>query len=70
MTDHFAEALITFRDLLDEARSAGDPEPTAMSLATVDWDGQPTCRTVLLRTSMNAVSCSNQHRKSQRPAAA
>lgn len=49
MTDHFAEALITFRDLLDEARSAGDPEPTAMSLATVDGDGQPTCRTVLLK---------------------
>lgn len=49
MTDHFAAALITFRDLLEEARSAGDPEPTAMSLATVDDDGQPSCRTVLLK---------------------
>ncbi|MBK9495020.1 MAG: Pyridoxine/pyridoxamine 5'-phosphate oxidase [Alphaproteobacteria bacterium ADurb.BinA280] len=49
MTDHFAAALITFRDLLEEARSAGDPEPTAMSLATVDDEGQPSCRTVLLK---------------------
>jgi pyridoxamine 5'-phosphate oxidase len=49
MTDLYAEALITFRDLLDEAKSVGDPEPTAMSLATADAAGRPSVRTVLLK---------------------
>jgi pyridoxamine 5'-phosphate oxidase len=49
MNDLYAEALVTFRDLLDEARSAGDPEPTAMTVASVDGEGQPSARTVLLK---------------------
>lgn len=49
MSDHYAEALITFRDLLDEAKSVGDPEPTAMTVATCDADGRPSARTVLLK---------------------
>jgi pyridoxamine 5'-phosphate oxidase len=49
MTDLYAEALITFRDLLEEAKSVGDPEPTAMSLATADAAGRPSVRTVLLK---------------------
>lgn len=49
MSDLYAEALITFRDLLDEARSVGDPEPTAMTLATCDAAGRPSARTVLLK---------------------
>lgn len=46
MTD---EMLATFRRLLEEARAAGDPEPTAMTLATVAADGQPSARAVLLK---------------------
>lgn len=38
-----------FNELLDRARAAGEPEPTAMSLATVDADGQPSVRVVLLK---------------------
>jgi pyridoxamine 5'-phosphate oxidase len=34
---------------LDEARLKGEPEPTAMVLATVDTDGRPSSRTVLLK---------------------
>jgi pyridoxamine 5'-phosphate oxidase len=49
MTDLYAQALITFRDLLEEARAAGDPEPTAMTLATSNADGRPSARTVLLK---------------------
>src|SRR3546814_5280413 len=41
------DLLATFRGLLDDARKAGDPEPTAMTLATVDSAGQPPARTVL-----------------------
>ena len=49
MTDLFAEALLTFRELLDEARAGGDREPTAMTLATVDDDGRVSARVVLLK---------------------
>ena len=49
MTDLYAEALKTFSDLLEEARAIGDPEPTAMTLATVGEGGQPSARTVLLK---------------------
>jgi pyridoxamine 5'-phosphate oxidase len=41
--------LATFRSLLAEAQASQDPEPTAMTLATVDADGQPSARTVLLK---------------------
>lgn len=44
-----AEALATFHALLDEARAAGEPDPTAMSLATADARGRPSVRTVLLK---------------------
>lgn len=46
MTD---EMLATFLRLLEEARAAGDPEPTAMTLATVAADNQPSARAVLLK---------------------
>ncbi|MBB5015920.1 pyridoxamine 5'-phosphate oxidase [Rehaibacterium terrae] len=49
MSDLYTEALDTFRELLDEARAAGDPEPTAMTLATASRDGRPAARTVLLK---------------------
>ena len=41
--------LATFQALLAEARASQDPEPTAMTLATVDAEGQPSARTVLLK---------------------
>jgi len=50
MSDLYAEALLTFRELLDEARVSGDPEPTAMTLATAGADGRVSARTVLLKS--------------------
>lgn len=44
-----AEALDTFTALLAEATAAGDPEPTAMTVATADASGRPSARTVLLK---------------------
>ena len=41
--------LATFQGLLAEAKASQDPEPTAMTLATADADGQPSLRTVLLK---------------------
>lgn len=39
----------TFKGLLDEARASGDPEPTAMTLATADAEGRVSSRIVLLK---------------------
>lgn len=50
MTDLYAEALATFRELLDAARASGDPEPTAMTVATADRHGRPSARSVLLKS--------------------
>lgn len=44
-----AELLETFNALLAEARASADPEPSAMTLATVGDDGRPSARTVLLK---------------------
>ena len=41
--------LDTFHQLLAEAKASEDPEPTAMTVATVAADGQPSARTVLLK---------------------
>lgn len=49
MDDLFAEALARFRGLLDQAAESGDPEPTAMTLASADAQGRPSARTVLLK---------------------
>ena len=43
------EILDTFNALLDEARASADPEPTAMTVATVGTGGRPAARTVLLK---------------------
>lgn len=48
-SDLHAEALLTFAELLDQARATQDPEPTAMTLASVDDDGRVAARTVLLK---------------------
>ena len=43
------DALAQFEAWFDEARTAGLPEPNAMSLATTGSDGRPGVRTVLLK---------------------
>lgn len=50
MNDLYAEAILTFLELLEAARAAGDPEPTAMTLASADRNGRPSARTVLLKS--------------------
>ncbi len=43
------QALATFDTLFEEARAAGEPDPTAMAVATADRDARPSVRTVLLK---------------------
>ena len=47
--DLYREALDTFRALLRDATEAGDPEPTAITLATATAGGRPSARTLLLK---------------------
>lgn len=49
MTDLPADILATFDALFAEAVAAGEPDPTAMALATADADGRPSVRMVLLK---------------------
>ncbi|MGY4516800.1 pyridoxamine 5'-phosphate oxidase [Lysobacter sp. HA18] len=44
-----AEALATFERLFVQAAEAGEPDPTAMSLATAALDARPSVRMVLLK---------------------
>jgi len=44
-----ADVLTTFDRLFDEALAAGEPDPTAMTVATADAGGKPSARTVLLK---------------------
>jgi pyridoxamine 5'-phosphate oxidase len=50
MTDLYAEALATFDRLFDEASAAGEPDPTAMAVATCTLDARPSLRMVLLKS--------------------
>ena len=45
----YKQALETFNALLEQAQQSQDPEPTAMTVATVGRDGRPAARTVLLK---------------------
>ena len=45
----YQQALAEFRRLLAAATESGDPEPTAMTLATADGRGRVSVRTVLLK---------------------
>lgn len=47
--DLLTEALATFDLLFAEAAAAGEPDPTAMVLATASLDARPSLRTVLLK---------------------
>ena len=47
--DLLAEAHATFAALFEEARMAGEPDPTAMTVATAGLDARPSARTVLLK---------------------
>jgi pyridoxamine 5'-phosphate oxidase len=44
-----ADILSTFNALFDEAQTAGEPDRTAMTVATVSADGRPSARVVLLK---------------------
>lgn len=48
-SDLLAEALATFDRLFAEASAAGEPDPTAMAVATTTLDGRPSLRMVLLK---------------------
>ena len=45
----YLEAIERFRELLQAAADAGEPEPIAMTLATASSDGRVSARTVLLK---------------------
>lgn len=45
-----ADPLDWFAAWMDDARNSPEPQPTAMSLATVDAQGRPTARIVLLKS--------------------
>lgn len=45
----YAEAITTVRELLDAARACGEPEPTAMTLATANAAGRVSACIVLLK---------------------
>jgi pyridoxamine 5'-phosphate oxidase len=47
--DLYAEALATFDRLFAEAGAAGEPDPTAMTVATAGLDARPSARVVLLK---------------------
>ncbi|WP_460709172.1 pyridoxamine 5'-phosphate oxidase [Lysobacter terrae] len=47
--DLHAEALGTFDQLFDEAEAAGEPDRTAMIVATATLDARPSARTLLLK---------------------
>ncbi|UTA55500.1 pyridoxamine 5'-phosphate oxidase [Lysobacter soli] len=47
--DLLNEALATFDALFDEAQRAGEPDRTAMTVATANLDARPSARTVLLK---------------------
>ena len=45
----YAQAVFSVRELMDAAAVAGEPEPTAMTLATGDAHGRVSARVVLLK---------------------
>lgn len=47
--DPLSEAHATFAELFRQAHSAGEPDPTAMTVATATLDARPSARTVLLK---------------------
>ena len=49
MPDLHAEALATFAQLFEEALAAGEPDRTAMTVASTSLDARPSARTVLLK---------------------
>lgn len=49
MEDAYPDPIEQFKQLLDKAKHTGLREPTAMSLATADREGNPMVRTVLLK---------------------
>ena len=53
----YRDAVATLQRLLDEASASGDPEPTAMNLATLGAEGRVSSRIVLLKHLDEAGLC-------------
>ena len=53
----YREAIATLKQLLEEAAASGDPEPTAMNLATLAAEGRVSSRIVLLKHLDEAGLC-------------
>jgi pyridoxamine 5'-phosphate oxidase len=49
MQDYYVEAIDTFAHLLERAKNSNEPEPTAMTLATMGENGRLSARAVLLK---------------------
>ena len=47
--DLLRDALATFDEMFARARTAGEPDPTAMVVATAGLDARPSARTVLMK---------------------
>ena len=47
--DLLRDALATFDELFAQARTAGEPDPTAIVVATAGLDARPSARTVLMK---------------------
>lgn len=52
--DLYRQALRAIQDIVEEAKHIALPEPTAMSLATVDEAGQPSVRTIYLHAVVDS----------------
>lgn len=46
----YQEALATFDRLFEQAKAAGEPDPTAMAIASASLDARPSLRMVLLKS--------------------
>lgn len=49
MTNLYADALSNFEALFEQAQAAGEPDRTAMTIASASSEGRPSARTVLLK---------------------
>ena len=63
-----SEPMALFGSWMEEARQSGNPDPTAMTLSTVDKDGFPSSRIVLLKIieKDRLVFFTNHHSKKAR----
>jgi pyridoxamine 5'-phosphate oxidase len=63
-----ADPLLLFSTWMEEATNSGNPDPTAMTLSTIDQNGSPSSRVVLLKKIEKGklVFFTNYHRRKAR----